>query len=74
MLASHMCRFEDDLLLSSSLRLTHILLAVKDRELASKVLPQYPCISVAPDYPSGGDSGQDSVTRPIVTGSLVRVV
>ena len=26
MLASHMCRFEDDLLLSSSLRLTHILL------------------------------------------------
>ena len=28
MLASHMCRFEDDLLLSSSLRLTHILLAV----------------------------------------------
>ncbi len=29
MLASHMCRFEDDLLLSSSLRLTHILLAVQ---------------------------------------------
>ena len=27
-LASHMCRFEDDLLLSSSLRLTQILLAV----------------------------------------------
>ena len=33
-------------------------LAAKDRELASKVLPQYPCISVAPDYPSGGGSGQ----------------
>ena len=28
MLASHMCRFEDDLLPSSSLRLAHILLAV----------------------------------------------
>jgi hypothetical protein len=33
----------------------------KDRELASRVRSQCPCIRVAPDYPSGGDSGQGSV-------------
>ena len=56
MLASHLCRFEDDLLLSSSLRLTHILLAVcRSIKLSSKLQISEYGLQAALSVSGGGD-------------------